>query len=79
MEEDDKQKYLKFVNGRAKLTTNPQLGRQHKISSYSRGDTHLPQSHCCFFQIDLPPYKSKEIMREKILIAIRTCGEVDTD
>ena len=32
MEEDDKQKYLKFVNGRAKLPTNPQDGRQHTIN-----------------------------------------------
>lgn len=79
MDEDDKQKYLKFVNGRAKLPTNPAAGRRHKISSYGRGNTHLPQSHTCFFQIDLPPYPSKEIMKEKILIAIRTCGEIDTD
>ena len=79
MDEDDKQKYLKFVNGRAKLPTNPAIGRRHKISSYGRGNDHLPQAHTCFFQIDLPRYPSKEIMRSKILTAIRICGEVDTD
>ena len=59
MEEDDKQKYLKFVNGRAKLPTNPQDGRQHTINPGGYHD-ELPQAHTCFFQIDLPNYESKE-------------------
>lgn len=79
MEEEDKQKYLKFVNSRSKLPTNPTVGRKHKITPYTKSDTALPQAHTCFFQIDLPAYKSKEILREKILIAIRFCGEIDTD
>ena len=32
MSEEDKQKYLKFVNGRAKIAANPAEGRKHKIS-----------------------------------------------
>ena len=79
MEEDDKQKYLKFVNGRAKLPSNPTEGRRHKITNGRGGDGALPQSHTCFFQIDLPAYTKKEILREKLLIAIRLCGEIDTD
>ena len=80
MEEDDKQKYLKFVNGRAKLPTNPGEGRMHTINPGNEGgDQALPQAHTCFFQIDLPDYQSKEDLREKLLIAIRLCGEIDTD
>jgi hypothetical protein len=35
----------------------------------------LPTSHTCFNQLDLPQYPSKEIMREKLLLAIRECSE----
>jgi len=45
MEEEDKRLYLKFVNGRAKLTTNPQEGRRHKLTRRGGGDRELPQSH----------------------------------
>ena len=38
MDEDDKQKYLKFVNGRAKLPANPDLVKKHKITDMSGGD-----------------------------------------
>lgn len=79
MDEEDKRNYLKFVNSRSKLTTNPGEGRRHKISYGHGGDARLPLSHTCFFQIDLPKYSTKEIMRERILTAIRFCGEIDTD
>jgi len=80
MSEDDKQLYLKFVNSRSKLTTNPSgEPRRHKICSCYGGDARLPLSHTCFFQIDLPKYSSKDIMRERVLTAIRFCGEIDTD
>jgi E3 ubiquitin-protein ligase HUWE1 len=35
----------------------------------------LPASHTCFNQLDLPPYRDADTMREKLLIAIRECGE----
>lgn len=34
-------------------------------------DKRLPQAHTCFFQLDLPEYSSKEVLREKLLIAIQ--------
>lgn len=81
MSEDDKQLYLKFVNGRSKLPTDPSTFRKHKISRgpKNNADGRLPLSHTCFFEIDLPNYSSKEIMRKQLLIAIRFCGEIDTD
>ena len=39
----------------------------------------LPQAHTCFFTLDIPPYKTLEIMTKKIKIAIEMCGEIDTD
>ena len=32
-----------------------------------------------FFTIDLPQYTKKEILRQRLLTAIRFCGEIDTD
>ncbi len=34
-------------------------------------DRRLPQAHTCFFQLDLPEYSSKDILRDKLLIAIQ--------
>lgn len=35
----------------------------------------LPTAHTCFNQLDLPEYPSEEIMRAKLLLAIRECSE----
>jgi E3 ubiquitin-protein ligase HUWE1 len=31
----------------------------------------LPEAHVCFNQLVLPPYASPEILREKLLLAVR--------
>jgi len=36
-------------------------------------DSAFPRSHTCFNRIDLPMYKSKEELKEKLNIAITTC------
>ena len=38
----------------------------------SYGDGALPKADTCFFNLELPDYSSKEIMKEKILLAIHT-------
>jgi E3 ubiquitin-protein ligase HUWE1 len=35
----------------------------------------LPTAHTCFNQLDLPQYPSEEVMRAKLLLAIRECSE----
>lgn len=42
-------------------------------------DLHLPKAQTCFFSMSLPPYSSKEIMREKILYAIKNSPNMDAD
>lgn len=39
----------------------------------------LPRSHTCFFQLDMPPYKTDELCAKKLLTAIQFCGEIDDD
>ena len=34
-------------------------------------DRRLPQAHTCFFQLDLPEYSSKEVLRQRILTSIK--------
>ena len=36
-------------------------------------------SHTCFFQCDLPPYSSYDILRAKLLYAIQEGTAIDTD
>ena len=42
-------------------------------------DSVLPTSHTCMFALDLPEYSSFEIMKKKMLYAIRECQAIDTD
>lgn len=39
------------------------------------GTSRLPSAHTCFNQLDLPEYPSEEILREKLLTAIREGSE----
>ena len=41
------------------------------------GVAQLPVAHTCFFQIDLPRYPSKEVLKEKLLCAIYYCKDFD--
>jgi len=38
----------------------------------SYGDGALPRANTCFFNFELPKYSSKEVLRERLLLAIRT-------
>jgi hypothetical protein len=40
------------------------------INNKSNHDQALPKADTCFFNIELPNYSSKQIMKEKILLAI---------
>ena len=81
MDHEDRELYLTFVNGRSKLPTD--LSKQERIhtlqTSGMSSDQHLPKSHTCFNKCDIPPYSTKEIMKEKLLLAIRLVGEIDDD
>lgn len=79
--QEERKMYLKFVWGRSKIpvdTTN--LAYRHRITCFRDWpENALPKSHTCFFQIDIPEYKSYDVMVDKIKYAIETCGEIDDD
>lgn len=39
----------------------------------------LPVGRTCFFRLEVPPYKSEDVFRDKLLYAIRNCTVIDAD
>lgn len=83
--QEERSMYLKFAWGRSRLPP-PEACKnaRHTIYLFDSGrypdhDKVLPQAHTCFFQLDLPRYTKDSAARDKILYAIESCGEIDTD
>lgn len=78
-DEDKRARLLQFVTGSPRVPiqgfkalqgVNSEL-RPFTIHMIRNGDTdNLPKSHTCFNRIDLPPYESKEKLRDKLTQAI---------
>lgn len=81
MEPDDQTLYLRFTWGRARLPVElGELRYKHKIALKDYWDAdRLPEAHTCFFTIDIAPAKDIDSMEQKLLTAIRFCGEIDND
>ncbi|XP_053555443.1 NEDD4-like E3 ubiquitin-protein ligase WWP2 isoform X2 [Bombina bombina] len=76
MDNEKRIRLLQFVTGTCRL---PVGGFQELIGSNGPQkfcidkvgkDTWLPRSHTCFNRLDLPPYKSYEQLKEKLMFAI---------
>ena len=72
---EDKSLFLKFVTGRKRLAT----GENIDVNIQDQEGDSLPEAATCGNYISMPHYATEEIMSEKILIAIRLCGEIDND
>ena len=55
------------------------MARHSKSAQNNRPDQYLPDSHTCFFTLDLPRYSSIGICCEKLRYAITHCISVDGD
>lgn len=68
--------FLQFVTGTSRVPPEGFKSLQgfngaQKFNIHKYYDVkHLPRSHTCFNQLDLPPYESKEILIEKLTLAI---------
>ena len=78
----DRARLLMFVTGTSKVplggfkALRGQRGPQKFTIQKAGGDLEsLPASHTCFNQLDLPAYRDYDTLREKLLIALRECGE----
>jgi E3 ubiquitin-protein ligase HERC2 len=65
--------YLRFVWGRSRLGAS--TVDTHKLSYVNDKPNHIPESHTCFFELDIFHYDSQELMKEKLLYAIK-CGGI---
>jgi len=74
--QEDLQRFIRFVWGRSRLPADgsTQWGNGFKCAGASDiPPDGLPRAHTCFFQIDLPYYRSVQEAHEKILFAVRNC------
>lgn len=80
MPAEQRSAFLRFAWGRARLPAAGEF-RKFKITKYScdNSDQYLPLSHTCFFTIDLPPYSTKEVLKNKLLYAVTHCQSIDND
>nr|GEW74196.1 E3 ubiquitin-protein ligase UPL1-like [Tanacetum cinerariifolium] len=83
---EDRARLLQFVTGTSKVPlegfkalqgiSGPQRFQIHK--AYGAPE-RLPSAHTCFNQLDLPEYKSKEQLQERLLLAIHEGSEEAVD
>ena len=79
---EERSMYLRFVWGRSRLPlSSKDFNSKHKIQmlNHAEPDSALPNSHTCFFTIDIPKYSSYDILKNKMLYAITNCQSIDTD
>ena len=57
----------------------PNIQTRSSSSSSLTDNRRLPQSRTCFFQLSLPHYSNYNALRSKLLYAITSCREIDTD
>lgn len=76
--EIDRLKIIRFCWGQERLPINSEEFERNNIrfmikpmvASNRNQDQSLPKADTCFFNIELPDYSSKTIMKEKILLAV---------
>ena len=78
---EERSNYLKFVWGRNRLpSVLDNLTYKHEVRlTTGLSETGFPQTHTCFFQLDIPYYRDDEMCRRRLLTAAEMCGGIDTD
>jgi other hect domain ubiquitin protein ligase E3 len=78
MTQEDLKKLIKFCWAQERLPSNDEeFDRRQvrflikpQVGSSRYGDQALPKADTCFFNLELPFYSSKELLKAKILLAI---------
>ena len=82
---DERKSFLRFVWGRCRLPARdadweqPFTLQAVPMPADPGATPPLPQSHTCFFSLDLPMYPTYEQLREKLLYAATECLAIDLD
>lgn len=67
---DLQKQFLRFTTGSDRVPVGGMGEMTFKISALNNNTDMLPVSHTCFNQLVLPRYSSKEILKDKLIIAI---------
>ncbi|UJR25736.1 hypothetical protein I4U23_007086 [Adineta vaga] len=77
MSSEKQRRLLLFVTGSDRMPIGGLSEMTFKIAKVSSNrckvNELLPMSHTCFNQLLLPPYPTREILKEKLLLAIENC------
>lgn len=65
-----KKKFLLFTTGSDRVPVGGMSEMTFKVTKTNADIGNLPEAHTCFNQLVLPQYTSKEILKEKLTIAI---------
>lgn len=85
MNPTDKAQFLRFCWARTRVPARAaDFHTKFKIqdpapSSLADPDKNLPHAHTCFFSIQLPPYSTAEIMKERLSYAMWNCQSMNAD
>ncbi|KAH8584680.1 HECT domain-containing family [Cryptosporidium sp. chipmunk genotype I] len=81
LERDNDNQLNAEINGQTYFSEQSTLNiASRSIAFYGKKEDHLlPTSHTCFFQLELPAYSSKEILKEKLIYAITEGIAIDID
>nr|CCC47339.1 conserved hypothetical protein, fragment [Trypanosoma vivax Y486] len=74
MTDEDRMLVLRFATGQSRLPLRENI----KVEPGGAANS-LPTGATCFFTLRLPEYSSVDIMREKVLYAVRQCATIDGD
>lgn len=81
MTDEEKTSFLRFVVARSRLPSSFSETSKFKLQKDVREnpDSYLPHASTCFFTLFLPDYSSKDVMRVKLLYAIKNTTTMDGD
>lgn len=85
MSAEERALLLRFVWARSRMPSSAEnLSMNFKMQSpqgdaRERPDEYLPKAQTCFFSLALPHYSTKEVMRSKLIYAIKNSPNMDAD
>ena len=78
LSEDQLRKFLVFVTGSPSLSTTFNNNNNNKINvRYQNRSSNLPVAHTCFFHLDIPDYREKDILYNKLIYAIHNSNSFE--
>jgi hypothetical protein len=83
--QDQRRKFIKFTWAQERLpSTDEEFVKSHtrlliKYVSTSNPDSRFPKADTCFFNLELPSYSSKEILKDRLLFAITNTNSMNAD